>query len=38
VQVVKRLLEAMFDLVDALGALQQSMAVQVTQLSGTWDW
>eukprot|EP00775_Hariotina_reticulata_P009285 gene9285-9450_t len=36
--VVTRLLPAMFDLVDSLGALQQSLAVQVKELSGTWDW
>lgn len=29
---------AMFDLVDALAALQQAVAVPVKQLSGSWDW
>ncbi|KIZ00884.1 hypothetical protein MNEG_7079 [Monoraphidium neglectum] len=36
--VVLRMLSAMFDVVDALGALQQAIKVPVEALSGSWDW
>jgi hypothetical protein len=32
------MLGAMFDLVDALAALQQAVAMPVKELSGSWDW
>jgi signal transduction histidine kinase len=37
-QVVLRMLAAMFDVADALGALQQACSIKVAAVSGSWDW
>lgn len=37
-QLVQQLLQGMFNLVDALAALQQAVSIPVQQLSGSWDW
>jgi hypothetical protein len=37
-QVVLRMLAAMFDVADALGALQQASSIKVSAVSGSWDW
>jgi hypothetical protein len=37
-QLVLQMLRAMFDLVDALAALQQAVSVRVEGLSGSWGW
>lgn len=37
-QVVNQLLQCMFELADALGALQQTLSLPVQQLSGSWYW
>ncbi|WIA41085.1 hypothetical protein OEZ86_004716 [Tetradesmus obliquus] len=36
--VVLRMLAAMFDVADALGALQQATNIKVEAVSGSWDW
>lgn len=38
VQEVTRILGCMFDVADALGALQQALSLQVNRLSGNWSW
>lgn len=37
-QLVLRMHAAMFELVDALAALQQAVAMPVTKVNGSWDW
>lgn len=37
-QLVLNMVSTVFDLVDALAALQQAVSMPVKQLSGSWDW